>query len=223
MIGGVAAAVRLRAGKINGRHTGDAAIQYRLVSDSGTARRLGMVIWRFYFSGRRLAMMKVGLVISLLAFLGTPIQGQQKVPPLLLRAAHCLEVNGFLPPPNEGKLTFGYLLDEHSYPGDKVVYVVAYATATRSNGRVFEVFLTADGRREVFNIQNNARFVLSKHEPGGVSFVSPPLGGTWTREHLASAIRRVEKRPRFSILLKDLKADDSCRCDSYADPQPKGN
>jgi hypothetical protein len=76
----------------------------------------------------------------------------------------------------------------------------------------------------VFNIQNNASFVLSKNEPSGVSFVNPPLGGTWTQEHLASAIKEkeIERQPRFALSLKDLfAADPSLVCESYTDPQPK--
>jgi hypothetical protein len=87
---------------------------------------------------------------------------------------------------------------------------------------VFAIVLTQQDDREVFDIQNNASFVLSKHEPEGVSFVDPPLGGTWTQEHLASAIKQIETQPRFSILVKDLYAtDSSVHCESYTDPQPK--
>lgn len=72
----------------------------------------------------------------------------------------------------------------------------------------------------MFSIQNNASFVLSKPEPGGVSFVTPPLGGTWTHEHLASAIEEAEKRPRFSIPVKDLSlVGESIACEAYTDPE----
>jgi hypothetical protein len=168
-------------------------------------------------------MKKIGIVISLIACFGAIVQAQQQMPPLLFRAAHCLVVKDFLPPSNAGMLTFGYFLDEQSYPGDKVIYIVTYATPARSNGWVFAVFLTTNGNHEDFNIQNNARFVLSKHEPIGVSFVSPPLGGTWTQEHLASAIREIEKQPKFTIAIKDLFVADSCSCKSYTDPQPMRN
>jgi len=59
-------------------------------------------------------------------------------------------------------------------------------------------------------------------EPSGVSFVNPPLGGTWTQEHLASAIKEIEKQPRFALSVKDLSAaDPSLVCEAYTDPQPK--
>jgi hypothetical protein len=59
---------------------------------------------------------------------------------------------------------------------------------------------------------------LSKDEPIGVSFVSPPLGGTWTQEHLTAAIKQIEKQPSFSISVKDLLVvDPLADCESYAD------
>jgi hypothetical protein len=163
---------------------------------------------------------RISVSISLLAFLGGAAQAQGEAPPLLIHAAHCLAVKGFLPPATSGELTFGYLLDEHSYPGDKVIYIVAFASRGQSNGAVFTAVLTGDRGNEAFNIQNNADFVLSKDEPFGVTFVSPPLGGTWTQEHLASAIRKIQKQPRFTISVKDLTAADSVTCESYTDPQP---
>lgn len=166
-------------------------------------------------------MKELALTVSLLACFGATAQGQQHVPRLLFRAARCLAVKHFLPQSSTGKLTFGYLLDEESYPGDKVIYLVAFASPTRSNGTVFAVFLSSEHDHESFNIQNNAGFVLSKLEPIGVSFVTPPLGGDWTQEHLASAIKDIEKQPRFTILVKDLHAQTSCSCESYTDPQPK--
>jgi hypothetical protein len=160
----------------------------------------------------------INIALSLLICLLAIGHSQERPPQLLIRAAHCLEVDDFLPPSNTGKLTFGYLLDEQSYPGDKVIYVVAFASLTRSDGLVLAVWLTEHDGRQVFDIQNNASFVLSKHEPIGVSFVTPPLGGTWTQEHLASAIKQIEKQPRFTIPVKDLLAADALTdCASYTD------
>jgi hypothetical protein len=87
---------------------------------------------------------------------------------------------------------------------------------------VFAIFLTRDGDHQVFNIQNNASFVLSKEDVHGVSFVDPPLGGTWTQGRLASAIDQIEKQPRLAIPVRDfLAVDASSSCESYTDPQPK--
>lgn len=168
-------------------------------------------------------MKKITLAISLLFWLGATAYSQEQTPQLLLHAAQCLEAKKFLPSAEATKLTFGYFLDEKSYPGDRVIYLVKYAAPARSNGLVFAVFLTEHDGHQAFNIQNNASFVLSKDEPSGVSFGNPPLGGTWTQEHLASAIRRIEKQPRFEIPVKDLSPlDASIGCEAYTDPQRKG-
>jgi hypothetical protein len=163
------------------------------------------------------------LSILVLTIFGANAQAQQQAPQILVRAAHCLAAKGFLPSAGAGALSLGYFLDEQSYPGDKVVYVVAFAAPSRSNGEVFAVFLSSKNDQETFNIQNNASFVLSKREPLGVSFVNPPLGGTWTQEHLASAIKAIEKQPRFTVPVKELSAASTCQCDSYTDQQTKKN
>lgn len=168
-------------------------------------------------------MKRVALVTSLLVYFGVAVHAQQQLPPLLVRAAHCLVVKGFLPHSKARKLTLGYLLDEHSYPGEKVIYVVAFKAPARSNGSVFAVFLTTKDGHDTFNIQNNATFVLSNKEPNGVSFVNSPLGGVWTQNHLASAIREIEKQSRFMIPVNSLLAAGSCSCESYAAPQVTKN
>jgi hypothetical protein len=166
---------------------------------------------------------KIILVIPLLICLAATARSQDQPPQLLLRAAQCLEAKKFLPPSNSTKLKFGYFLDEKSYPNDKVVYVVNYPTPARSKGLVFAVFLSEKDGNQNFNVQNNASFVFSKSEPSGVSFENPPLGGTWTQEHLASAIKQIEKQPRFTIPVKALSSvDTSASCESYTDPQRKG-
>ena len=167
-------------------------------------------------------MKKISLVVLLLSCIAATAWSQEPTPQLLIRAAHCLSVKNFLPRSKATALTFGYLVDEESYPGEKVIYVVTYAAPTKSKGLVFAVFLTEHGDYQVFNIQNNASFVLSKNDIHGVSFVNPPLGGVWTQERLASAIERIEKQPRFTIPVRDfLASDTSTSCESYTDPQPK--
>lgn len=166
-------------------------------------------------------MKKIMLRIFLLICLGANAHSQKQTPHLLIRAAHCLAEKNQLPSPKATKLSFGYLLDEKSYPGKKVLYIVNYSSPIRTNGLAFTIFLTENHGGQVFNVQNNASFVLLKDGLEGVSFVNPPLGGTWTQEHLASAIKRIETQPRFSISIKNLfAADSSVRCESYTDPQP---
>lgn len=138
----------------------------------------------------------------------------------LHRAAECLAAKGFLPQTKAAKLTLGYILDEKSYPGKKMLYVVDYPDRSRPDGLVFTIFLTEHDGRQNFNIQNNARFKLSKGADE-VSFISPPLGGTWTRKHLVSAIRQIEKQPKVTITAKDmLTIDSSVSCEAYTDSRP---
>jgi len=103
-----------------------------------------------------------------------------------------------------------------------MLYVVDYPNPSRPDGFVFTLFLTDHDGRQDFNIQNNARFALSKDAGEGLSFAAPPLGGTWTREHLVTAIKQIEKQPRVTLSMKNLLAvDSSVSCESYTDPQPK--
>ena len=167
-------------------------------------------------------MKNIALRALLLICLTATVLSQEKHPQLLFHAAQCLEAKKFLPSSKSTKLTFGYFLDEKSYPDDKVVYVVNYMTPARSNGLVFAVFLNENNGHQKFNVQNNASFVLSKNELSGISFENPPLGGEWTQEHLASAIKQIEKQPRFTIPVKDLSSmDTSSSCEAYTDPQRK--
>jgi hypothetical protein len=160
------------------------------------------------------------LALSLLIFLSPIVCAQERAPLLLVRAVQCLAVKQFLPSSKATALSFGYLVDEESYPGEKVLYLINYANPARSDGLVFAIFLTQQRNRQVFNIQNNASFVLSRinFDFDGVSFVDPPLGGDWTQGHLASAIRRIEKQPRFIIPVKDLlTVTPLTDCESYTD------
>jgi len=48
--------------------------------------------------------------------------------------------------------------------------------------------------------------------------VDPPLGGTWTQEHLVSAIKRIERRTTFTVPVKELQSPSAeVNCESYAD------
>ena len=163
---------------------------------------------------------KTLVAVVILAFISSISRPQTQTPKLLIRSAHCLAAKGQLARSKATALTFGYLLDENSYPGQKVLYVVEFASPTEPKGFAWAIFIGQDGDLQVFNIQNNTSFVLSKGELHGVKFVNPPLGGVWTQDHLAFAIERIVKQPRFIISVKDtLASDPSTRCESYTDPQ----
>jgi hypothetical protein len=155
------------------------------------------------------------VLLGLLICLSCAAHAQDDGAVLLHRAVHCLAAKKFLPPSKAAEMTFGYVLDEKSYPGEKVLYVVNYPNPSRPDGFVFTIFLNEHDGHYDFNIQNNARFALSKDDAEGVSFVDPPLGGTWTQEHLTSAIKQIEKQPKFTISVERLFAvDPSCSCES---------
>jgi len=169
-----------------------------------------------------LALKKLALALLLVACFAVTARSQEQPPQLLLRAAHCLSVKSFLPSTTVQELTIGYLVDVKSYPGKRVMYVVTYTAPAKSSGSAFVIVLTQQDNHQIFDIQNNAAFVLSKRGIHGVSFASPPLGGDWTQERLASAIERIEKQPRFTITANDmLTMGSSIGCEAYTDPQPK--
>lgn len=139
---------------------------------------------------------------------------------LVTDASRCLAAKGFLPHSEVSKLTLGYFLDAKSYPGQRMLYIVEYPNSSRREGFVFTSFLKRRAGRRVFDIQNNARFEFSKNGYHGVTFVDPPLGGNWTQDHLALAIRVIEKRPTIAVPEQDLVGSNSTNiCEAYTDQQ----
>lgn len=166
--------------------------------------------------------MKQALVaMSALILLGATYASPKNPPKLLTGAVHCLADKSFLETAPAASRTFGYFLDEKSYPGQRVMYVVNYSVPVRSNGWVFVIFVTEDAGHQHFNIQNNARFVLAKHnfDYDGVKFLSLPLGGDWRQQHIAMAIKRIERGARFTLNGKLLSVADGSTCEAYTDPQ----
>jgi hypothetical protein len=165
-----------------------------------------------------LAMKNSCLAVLLLSCLTSTVCAQEQAPQLLVKATQCLEAKKHLPPSTATTLSFGYLVDSKSYPGEKVLYIVNYTGSDLSEGMVFAIFLEQHDGRRIFNIQNNAKFVRSKNDIEGVDFVEPPLGGIWTQEHLVAAIKRIERQPRFDLRVKDLLTPSVLtQCESYAD------
>jgi hypothetical protein len=162
--------------------------------------------------------MKTWIAFILPLCLSATVSAQESIPPLLTRAAQCLEAKGFLVPSKSAELNLGYLQDSVSWPQENVLYVVEFAGSSTSKGWVFTVFLTKNNGRQVFNIQNNARFVRSKDGMDGIDFPDPPLGGTWTQEHIVSAIKKIQKSTRYTFPEKDLQGTPSdIQCESYVD------
>lgn len=166
-------------------------------------------------------------LMLLLLMLGVsfPVFGQNAPPKFLLGATHCLLTGNWLSPGKSkaASLDLGYFLDTTSYPGQKALYVVSYIGHSRAEGFVYTVFLEREKARQVFNIQNNAKFVRSYKEGAafrkeGVNFVEDPLWGIWTQEHIARAIQRIGDQPTFSVTIKNiLQAGSRSECRSYVD------
>lgn len=162
-------------------------------------------------------MKNIALGIILFICLSAPVLAR-KPPPILMGAVRCLAVKHNFPPSRSATRSFGYLIDDKSYPGEEVLYIVNYTAHDKRDGFVFVIFLTQRDGRQVYNIQNNATFTLSEDDVDGITFLNPPLGGVWTQEHLALAIKKIEKRPKFSVPVKAfLSASVSDICESYTD------
>jgi len=169
------------------------------------------------------------LALLLLSCLSATVCAQEEAPKVLREAAHCLAIKEQdwlgLQNSKATALSLGYVVDTKSYPGEEVLYLVDYTGHSRTEGLVFTIFLRRQDRRRIFDIQNNAKFVRSnkgdaEFRKEGVTFVEPPLWGTWTQQHIARAIRRIERQPMFVVRIKDLlKPSALTQCESYADRQ----
>lgn len=164
-------------------------------------------------------MRNIAVVVLLVICSTATVQARGQPTKLLLQAVQCLAAKNFLPSPRASSTEYGYYLDEKSYPGQKVLYVVEYAARSYENGWVYQAFITERDGHRVFNIQNNATFVMSRSDPSGVTFTGSPLGGVWTHKHLALAIKEIEESPRFTIPEIDLSpVSKSIICEAYTDP-----
>lgn len=162
------------------------------------------------------------IVLGLFVCMNLTARSQNEGTTPFRSAIHCLVAKEFLQYTRASKLTFGHLLDDKSYPEEKMLYIVFYPHPSSSNGSIFTIFVTDHDGHGTFNIQNNARFRLSKDGNNKVSFVDPPLGGTWTQEHLVSAIIQINRQPKTIIPIESLLgADTSVTCEAYTDPQPR--
>lgn len=143
---------------------------------------------------------------------------EERVPKVLVQAVQCLAAKDFLPATKATVRRFGYMLDTKSYPGEKVIYVVDYTGSDRSGGMVFAVFMTQKDGRQIYDIQNNAGFVRSKDGEEGIDFTEPPLGGTWTQQHIVAAIKSIERLRTIAVPASDLlRPTTGTVCASYTD------
>ena len=136
---------------------------------------------------------------------------------ILERAAHC-SVTAWLSPQdvNGADITVGYIsaakgTNDFGHP----IYLVSYFSSNHKQGYVFDIGYKKQDGRWILLLQNNAKFIRSGKD---VNFVDPPLGGTWTQEHLIKGIERIATQPAASFRIQSLlKPDSSTDCRSYAD------
>lgn len=82
---------------------------------------------------------------------------------------------------------------------------------------MFTIFEEKKHGRSNLDIQNNGKFKVSA-SGRSIDFPDEILGGIWTHEHVESAIRRIERQPRFSISGEVVFGQpDVGSCHSYAD------
>lgn len=162
-------------------------------------------------------MKKTCIALLLLGFLGGAAYAQQQAPALLKQAAQCLAAKKQLPT-SGAALSLGSWIDTTSYPGKKVLYVVATSGANHSAGKVYAIFFVQGRRRQIFDVQNGAIFVQSNDGKGSINFVGPPIGGAAVEGSFVSAIQHLEGQPRFTISGAELLAPLAhTACKSYTD------
>lgn len=164
-------------------------------------------------------MVKLTTLLLLILSVNGAVHSQDSNPKLLRDALHCLVSSKRdwlgLQKSGEKVLEVSYVIDRRSDPGVAHLYVVVYTDAKHSKGLAFDLLFMVKGGSTVLDIQNNASFEISHKE---ITFVNPPLGGTWTETQLMSAIGRAGKRSSRKFIVDDLSLpshDVTCKC--YAD------
>lgn len=157
------------------------------------------------------------VTLLLLGLLSGAAYAQGQTPVLLKQAAQCLAAKKQLPT-SGAALSLGSWIDTTSYPGKKVLYVVATSGTNHSAGKVFAIFFLQGRHRQIFDIQNGAIFVQSNDGKGNINFVGPPVGGEAAEGPFVTAIQHLEGQPRFTISGAELLAPLAhTTCKSYTD------
>jgi hypothetical protein len=142
----------------------------------------------------------------------------QQAPPLLLRAATCLASKKQLPTSSGTALSVGTWTDTKSYPGKKVLYLVATTGSNHSAGQVYSIFYTQHGQRLLFDIQNGTTYVQSTDGKGTINYVVPPIGLYDAEPAFTSAIQQLNTQPRYTVTGAQISGPMShTTCKSYVD------
>jgi hypothetical protein len=177
------------------------------VSPSGTLVATGEINVRKNF-----------VVLLLLSGL-TGVAYAQQAPPLLLHAATCLASKKQLPASPGTTLSVGTWTDTKTYPGKKVLYLVATTGSNHSAGQVYSIFYTEYHHHQLFDIQNGTTFVQSTDGKGTINYVVPPIGLTDAEPSFTAAIQQLNSQPRYTVTGAEISGKMShTTCKSYVDP-----
>ncbi len=163
-------------------------------------------------------MRKSFAALLLLSGLSGAACAQQAAPPLLLQAATCLASKRQLPAAANSSLSLGSWTDTESYPGKKVLYLVATSESNHFAGRVYSIFYSGYHNHQLFDIQNGTTFVQLNDGKGPISFVVPPLGLTDAEGAFISAIQKLNAQPRYTVTGAEIGGPmKHVTCKSYVD------
>jgi hypothetical protein len=157
-------------------------------------------------------------VIILLVF-GAPHLATAQTQQQVEKASYCLGTKQFLEPSGKTTRTLGAFLDEKSYPGQMVLYLADYSNKSRAKGVVYTLFLTHKDGQDIYNIQNNAGFRVTRRSGDDIAFTSAPLGGVWTQAHLMAGIREAGRKTAFEVPVTFGTKPEHVECQSYTDPE----
>lgn len=157
--------------------------------------------------------------VALLLLTGPTVAAwAQQAPPLLLNAAKCLASKQQLPTSPGTTLSLGSWTDTKSYPGKKVLYLVATSGSNHSAGRVYSIFYTEHRHHALFDIQNRATFVESTDGKGTINYVVPPIGLADSEPSFSAAIQQLNSQPRYTVTGAELSGRmKHTTCKSYID------
>ena len=142
----------------------------------------------------------------------------QQAPPLLLHAATCLASKKQLPAAANSSLSLGGWTDTKTYPGKKLLYLVATTGSNHSAGQVYSIFYTQHGQRMLFDIQNGTTFVESTDGKGTINYVVPPIGLNDAEPSFTAAIQQLNSQPRYTVTGAEISGPMShTTCKSYVD------
>jgi len=156
--------------------------------------------------------------LLLLSGLAGAAFAQQTAPPLLLHAATCLASKKQLPTAANSSLSLGFWTDTKSYPGKKVLYVVATSESNHSAGRVYSIFYSEYRHHQIFDIQNGTTFVESTDGKGTINYVVPPIGLADSEGSFIAAIQQLNSQPRYTVSGAEISGPmRHTTCKSYVD------